>query len=493
MIKRCGQCHLTATSFLLFDYHTPPLDAVTKLSKAGPTVIEMNRPRTTAERVAERSDFQRRTAIQREAQRRQTGSVSGVARNTDAQNRARARAAEERRKREKEEQTRNRVALIAIIVCALVALVAVGIFLVVLLGDAPDETSVLVPRLVGEKYEELGNRFPDVQIKLLDEIYDDQTEAGTILEQDPVAGTQVEPGRMVFVTVSLGPEPKAGTMGDLTNYTEATAISYLNRLEMELDIHVEQEFHEEIEEGKVISTDPVEGTALTVGQRVTLIISKGPEIKTGFMPNIVDVPEDLAVRTLDNQDMKLDIKIEEVFDEEIIEGNVVRTDPERGDELKTGQTVTLYISKGPQVEVMPNLVGGKLDSAYNVLMELGFSEPVVEYVYSEEEVDTVLTQSVDKGEEVSVKVEIKLEVSKGPEPTEPPLYSKDVVINLRGETAEGACRVQVLRDGSVIYDHVVAHGQETIILEGQNGNGTVTYTVIVDETTTWQLQEEFTG
>ena len=477
---------------MLFDYNTPPLDAVTQLPKVGPTVIDINRPRTTAERVAAQNMIQRRTGST-DFQRRQAVANSQMARNTDAQNRAKARAAEERRKREQEEQARNRVALIAIIVCAAVALIAVGIFLAVLIGGNQDTPVVLVPKLVGEYYEGLAAKHTDIQIKLLDEIYDENAQAGTVIEQDPVPGTQVEPGRMVFVTVSLGPEPKAGFMGDLTNYTQATAISYLDRLDMELKFRIEEEYSEEITEGKVIRTEPGEGESLTVGQEIVLYISLGPEIRTGFMPNILDIPLDLAQRTLDNLELDLVIKIEEVYDDTIEEGNVARTDPERGDEMSTGQNVTLYISKGPHIEQMPDLLGKSLGAATDILMELGFGEPIIEYVYSDKEQDTVLTQSVEKGEKVLVKTEIKLEVSKGPEPTEPPVYSKDVVINLRGETAEGARRVQVLREGSVVYDHLVPHGQESIVLEGQHGNGTVTYTVLVDDTVTWEIQEAFTA
>ena len=479
---------------MLFDYNTPPTDAVTKMSKAGPTVIEMNRPRTTAERVAGRTTEPRRQTGQTSSQRRQPSNTGNLAHNADGRNRSRTRTTEERRKREKEEQTRNRVALIAIIVCAVVALVAVGIFIAVLLGEEPQTSTIPVPQLVGEKYETLGNRYPDIQIRLLDEVYSDRVEAGAILEQDPVAGTPVEPGRMVFVTVSLGPEPKAGTLGDLTNYTEATAFSYLNRLEMELDIRVEREFSEEIEEGKVISTDPASGSSLTVGQTVTLFISKGPEIKSGFMPNIVDVSEDLAVRTLENQKLNLDIKTEEVFDEDIPEGNVVKTDPERGEELKTGQIVTLYISKGPHMEIMPNLVGGKLDTALELLKELEFVDPVVEYVFSEEEEDTVVSQSIPKNEKVSVKVEIKLEVSKGPEPTEPKDVTKDVVIDLQGETSESAMEVEVVRqDGVVVFSGTVAHGQETITITDQTGTGIVSYQVFIAGQFVWEHQEEFSN
>ena len=474
---------------ILFDYHTPPTDAVIVMPKPQPAVPEVKQPpRTTAERVAGNTN----------PPRRPTSGSSGVARNADIPQRPRTPSREQeaqRRKREQEE-SRNRIAIIAIAVCALVAVIAIVVFLLIWLGNGNDEPVLVeVPQLIGEDYNRL-DEYPDIKIKLLEEVYDEKAPAGTILDQDPQAGTQVEPGRMVFVTVSLGKEPKEGVMSDLTGYTQDSAVNYLNRLDMGILITLEPEYNEEVEEGLVIRTDPAEGAELVEGQEVILYISMGEEIKTGVMPNIIDVTEAMARRTLENQELKLDIRTEEIFDDEIVEGNVVKTDPEKGDELKTGQKVTLYISKGAELVEVPGLVGEDVATAKKLLEYAGFPEPTIKEVYSDKPEGQVLTQSVKKDEEVKITTVITLEVSKGPEPTEPPetdppVITKDVVISLRGYTGAKSCQVSVFLNGTQIYDQTVQAGVEAITLSGQTGNGAQKYVIVIDGTESWEEWVDF--
>ena len=475
---------------ILFDYNTPPTDAVITMPRPQPVVIpEVKQPpRTTAERVAGNTNPPRRTP-----------SGSGVARNADAPQRPRTPTREQqeaqRRKREQEE-SRNRIAIIAIIICALVAVVAIVVFLVVWLGGSSDEpVQAVVPDLIGEDYNRL-DAYPDIQIKLLEEVYDDRAPAGTIVDQDPKSGTKVEPGRMVFVTVSLGKEPKEGVMSNLDGYTQEAACEYLNRLEMGILITLEREYSDDVEEGVVIRTNPQEGASLAEGQEVVLYISLGEEIKTANMPNVIDITEEMARRTLDNQNMKLKIQVEEIFDSEIEEGYVVKTDPKTGDELKTGQTVTLYISKGAELVKMPNVVGMDVDEAMSVLEYAGFGEPEVKEVYSDKPEGEVLKQSVPKNEEVEISTVIELEISKGPEPTEPPpteppMVTKDVVINLQGYTGAKSCLVIVIRDGAEIFRQTVELGVDSITLYSQKGNGPQKYIVVIDETESWDYWEDF--
>ena len=477
---------------ILFDYHTPPTDAVINMPRVQPVVPEVKQPpRTTAERVAGNTNPPRRPA----------SSSGAVARNADGQPRPRSSSREQqeaqRRKREQEE-SRNRIAIIAIIVCALVAVIAIVVFLLIWLGKGSGEpVMVEVPKLVGEDYNRL-EEYPDIRIKLLEEVYDEYAPAGTILAQDPEPGTMVEPGRMVFVTVSLGKEPKEGVMSDLTGYTKDSAVSYLERLDMGLLITLEMEYNEEVEEGMVIRTDPVEGTALVQDQEVILYISMGQEIKTGKMPNIIDVTEEMAKRTLENQDLDLKIKVEEVFDPEIKEGNVIRTDPEVGEELKTGQTVTLFVSKGPELIKMPNVVGMDIDEAVSVLEYAGFGPPEVKEVYSDKPEGEVLSQSVKKNEEVPMTTVITLEVSKGPEPTEPPTeapteapaVTKTVTISLRGYADQASCTVSVRYNGQEVF-HTIAQAGDSSITVTLSGKGVQQYSIFINDVPAFDEWVEF--
>ena len=501
---------------MLFDYNTPPTDAVTNLPK--PSALIDLTPITTAERVAGRTDpVRRQTPHTRtssstgrtgrpsgSSSRTSSGSTRTPTRTSSATGRTgehsrpvdpqKARQAEaQRRRREQEERSRNRIAIIAIIVCAVLAIASIGVFLFLWLGNSNAEPQMVeVPALTGENYNNLP-QYPDLRIQILEEVFDANSPAGTVVKQDPAKGTLVEPGSMVFVTVSLGAEPKVGVMSNLVDYPQVFAEANLNQMDMGLKIRIEQEYHDEIEEGKVIRTEPVANTSLSEGQEIVLYISMGREIKTGFMPNIIDIDKDLAVRTLKNQELDLEIKIEEIFDSEIEEGNVIKTKPEKGEPLKTGQTVTLYISKGPETAEMPDLVGKTLDAAKSLLDYAGFKTIEVEEVYDSAEPGIVVSQSHAKKSKVDITETIKLKVSKGPEPTEPPEKTKSFTIDLRGYTAEAACVVKVVYKTAEIFNQTVEQGVTTITVENVVGVGQEKLTVIINDTDTWDEWVDFTA
>ena len=50
-------------------------------------------------------------------------------------------------------------------------------------------------------------------------------------------------------------------------------------------------------------------------------------------------------------------------------GTILRTDPEAGEELEEGQTITYFISQGPELRLVPrNLIGIKLGDAESLLL-----------------------------------------------------------------------------------------------------------------------------
>ena len=479
---------------MLFDYNLPPTDAVLGIGKtAAATAAATGAPRTAAERAVSRSTGSKRTG-QTGAQRG-AAAAGAVARNGDRRTSTTGRTSAQRsqeaqRRREEEEASRNRVAIIAIIICAVVAVLSIVIVLILWLGGNSETNLIEIPKLIGEDYYSL-EAYPDLQIKLLDEVYDEEAPAGTILGQDPEAGTQVEPGRMVFVTVSLGKEPKSGTMSDLTGYTLESAQSYLDRLNMELKVTPVQEYSDEIEEGKIIRTEPAFGGSLEAGQEVKLYVSLGMEIRSGLMPNVLDIDEATAISRLENQNLKLNIITEPVFDSDIAVGNVVDTDPQRGDPLQTGQTVTLYISKGPETAQMPDLVNKDLEVAKSLLEYAGFGAPKIDYQYSELEEGTVISQSEVKNTQVEITKVITLTVSKGPEPTEPPEVTMDVTIDLKGYASTTSCAVEVYCDTVLVFSQTVEAGTEQIVLEDQKGVGLMNYVIVINGADNWEQWVEF--
>ena len=462
---------------MLFDYHTPPLDVVTQLQKPQ---LTLQNPKTTAERVVEKTDG---------VKRRET------VRKTEPAKPRRASAApvSQKSRRAPEEESRSNVATIAIVSCSLVAVVAIVIFLITLLngGFFQKEKLVPVPALLGKEFAQL-TEYPGLEIKK-EEVYDETIKAGFIIHQEPQAGIEVVEGTLVVVKVSLGPVPEVITMQNLAGETQNRATDVLNGLNLNLQFEILEEYDDTVEAGSVIRTDPAEGTELTAGQRITLWISKGEEIKTIQMPNLREGAKDVATNILNNQKLKLDIRYEEVFDDQVVAGYVVRTSPGKGEELKTGQVVTLYISKGPEMELMPNVVGMSVETAVEVLKGAGFNTPIIDRVESEEKKDIVINQSHEKNVEIPINTQITIEISKGPAETKPLEVTKDVVIDLRGSADGGDCKVSVTKDGSSVFEQTVPKGTKTITIAQQTGTGPQKYVVIINDQDGWDEWVDFTA
>lgn len=403
---------------LLFDYHTPPLDEVTRL-KRPPLVFEP--PKTTADRVEERSQ-ERHT--QRQSQR------------TAGQTTAR----QPRRKEPVTDGQGSRVATAAIIACSLVAILAIAVFLIVVFnggfGTAAPET-VNVPNLVGKYFDALP-AYPDLDIQFGSEVYDNTMEAGRIIDQTPdFDSPPVQPGTTIYVTVSKGVEPDS--------------------------------------------------------------------IK---MQNLVDLSLERAEDILNTQSLNLTVKIEEEYHETVAQGNVIRTEPAADSSLTSGQTVILWVSLGKDEKVeekkMPNLVGQKLDMAINIIKAYGFPEPEFEDVYSFEDVGIVVDQSEEKDTKIPLDTVIKLKVSKGPEPTQPPTtqpeqtqpstttpqVTKNVIIDLTGIITVPDTTVEIIRSGEIVYEGTHGPDSAVITVYDQTGSGTVEYKVYLDGSETPVLREK---
>ena len=433
---------------ILFDYNAPPLDAVMELPKP-PLILEPQNVRPTQAERAERR-------------------VAGTAdRRTDAQRQARR----AHRARAEQEQKRSNVATVAIVSCSLVMVVAIVIFLVVLfdsgLSTAPQ--MVQVPDLRGKVYATLPE-YPDFEIKKEKEVHDDNVPAGQIISQSPEAGIEIAKGNDIYVTVSLGAAPRIVYMPDVVNQTQSEAVRALNNLSMNLKINEgTAEYHDTIPEGSVIRTQPTANTQLVVGQNVTLILSKGPEIRDGNMPeedDLIGQKKDNVKELLDDLELDLQYTEAEEFSSDIPKGCVIRTEPAAGEPITTGDTVKLIISKGPELKKMQKLVGLTVNTAIEILKGDNFTNYEIEPVESDEPKDTVIEQSVAPKTEVDVNTKIILKVSKGK--TQVVEATKTVTIPIPTAQELGA-------DGILESDYTDEAGNVNLSLVLKQ-NGTVVHT-----------------
>jgi len=454
------------TPSILFDYNIPPTDAVTQLqANQG---IKMP-PKTTAERVAAGgANPRRREPSQATAQQRRS---EPARRPSDSR---KGSTPKRRKDAYEEEEERSRIATIAVVACSAVAVIAIIVFMIALFGSggSGDSNLVNVPTLVGKNYDML-QISGDFLLKSPNYEHNDKYEKGQIIRQNPEPGMQVGKGTEIHIWVSLGPEPQVKIMENLVNQERTTAENYLDG--QGVLFLCNEEYSEEVREGYVIRTEPEAGKELADGQTVMLYISIGPEIKHRDMPNVVGQSLETAKTILDNQKLNLDIKLVEEISNTVEENDIIRTEPQTGEELKTGDTVTLYVSTGPKKAKVPELAGEDISTALKMLNAAGFSNITYEeYVESEEPKDTVVEQSVASGEEVPVTTMIVLKLSEGPKPKE---VTKMVRFGLMEDALE-AYPVKITRKdtGETIFEATIAASKTAIELE-LTGSGKITYVV----------------
>ena len=448
----------------LFDYTGLPLDAAMRVQN---NTVVMQPPADIASKVVDSQTPRRKPPMTPEQRREE----------------ARRRREAQQAKTPKEEK-RSRITLIAIIACSAVALVAIVIILWFLLGNKGK--MVKVPELVGEVYAELPD-YQGLEIKK-NELYDDSVPEGVIISQIPEAGTEIKKDYTVVVDVSLGPASNIVTMGNMKDWTIDRAESLLEGQKLNLDVVIKREYHEEIAKDHVIRTEPKEGTTLTQGQTVTLYVSEGKKSQISGMPNVVGKDKDDAKSVLLLQDMDLNVVINEVYHMTAKAGTVLESDPSAGVKIKTGQTVTLTVSKGIEKKIMPDVVGMTISNAKGMLTALGFKSPTAVSVPSDQPKDTVISQSLEKEKEHEITSEIVLEVSDGSKAP----ATKDVTIDLRNSALNGECHITINQGNTTLYSGRVPKGTLSVTLPNQTAVGSVTYTIIINETDGWDVTEVFT-
>ena len=185
------------------------------------------------------------------------------------------------------------------------------------------------------------------------------------------------------------------------------------------------------------------------------------------------------------------ITVEEVFDSNAPEGQVIRTEPAAKEELKTGQNVTVYVSKGPELAVMPNVTGIGIDKAVNILKTAGFNKYQIEPVESDAEKDTVVSQSVEKNTEVDINTQIVLEVSKGSVQETTPQITKSITLKLPDGLTD-PYTLRIVSDGLVVYETTV-QPEQTELSVLLSGTGTEYFDIYINGVYSWPERVDFTA
>ncbi|HEX2026312.1 MAG TPA: Stk1 family PASTA domain-containing Ser/Thr kinase [Actinomycetota bacterium] len=139
-----------------------------------------------------------------------------------------------------------------------------------------------------------------------------------------------------------------------------------------------------------------------------------PQEPTGVLvPDVVGETEDDAIRILEDRGFR--VQAEREFNEDVPRNEVFEQDPEEGERIARGDTVTITVSRGAQPVEVPGVVGLTEEEARAALADAELRVGTVSRQASEEEEGTVIAQDPGEGERVRPGFGVSLTVSSGPE------------------------------------------------------------------------------
>lgn len=256
---------------------------------------------------------------------------------------------------------RSRIALLALLVAVLA-----GVWYV----TAGPGAAVVVPDVAGDSSAEAAATLEDHDLEVTErEAFDESVPAGDVISATPGSGSETSKGSEVSLVVSRGPERH--DVPALAGETTTAAKKALAKHHLDLG-DTSQQWHDSLDEGQVISSDPSPGTALKRDTTVDLVVSKGPEP--------VDVPSvtgrSLATATSSIEGADLEVaRADDAYSTSVPKGSVVSQSPASGS-LVPGGTVTLTVSRGPEMVAVPEVEGLTRAGATKKLEDAGFTVAV---------------------------------------------------------------------------------------------------------------------
>lgn len=236
---------------------------------------------------------------------------------------------------------------------------------------------------------------------------------GLIIEQSIIKDTQIEPGTVVVLSISEGPETVMVEVPNVTGQTESLASSMLR--EVNLRMEVTERYSDTVEQGRVISQRPSAGSEVREDSVVDLVISRGPEKAMTTVPDVEGVTHAQANTALRN--MKLLMDFTQAYSDTVAEGRVISQSPSADSEVEEDTVVSLVISLGPEstTVTVPNVVGKLQSDAITILRDAGLGATSSQAYSDTVTKGLVISQSPAAGNEATKNSSVSLVISLGPE------------------------------------------------------------------------------
>lgn len=194
------------------------------------------------------------------------------------------------------------------------------------------------------------------------------------------------------------------------NYDVARQDCYDAQLRLSRLGDEDKEYNDTIPANVVILQKPLAGEKVKKGRSISVLVSKGKEMAK--VPVVTNVKMGEAKLELVNAGFE-NYQVENVYDNKVKYGHVVRTEPEGGFTTSRDVTVLLHVSRGrvPAYVNVPNLVGETFAAAKKMIANKNLEIGDVSYIRNDKP-GIVMKQSLTAEKNARVNSKIDLIVGK---------------------------------------------------------------------------------
>ena len=246
---------------------------------------------------------------------------------------------------------RRRNLVIPIVVVVFIVAVGVFLWLTFFSGIFDKENTVKVPNLLGEKLTDvLQDEEVLKQFKVVEQSREPSSEyeEGEIIRQDPEGGSSVsESKELITINVVVSSGQETIEMINVVGDDYDVAVSRLQQMDLTVDTATKQA-SDTVEEGKVISSNPVKGAKVSPGDRVQLVITTGPDVKKVAVPTLTGISLDNARSIAHSTGLNIG-NVSEVNSDKPA-GQVIYQSVAPNTQVDEGTSITLQVSKGPETK-----------------------------------------------------------------------------------------------------------------------------------------------
>lgn len=164
---------------------------------------------------------------------------------------------------------------------------------------------------------------------------------GVILNQNPLPGTMIKPGREFRFVVSLG--QKQVVVPNVTGKSVRQAMLDLETAGLKLG-EIAWAFSDTIPERVVVFSYPAAGTEIPLASFVNLMVNRGRVSTFTYVPNLVGMPLSDARKRLEEKSLRVGRIKRKIEDKYLPETVMEQSEPEGG-EVDIGTEIDLVVSQ----------------------------------------------------------------------------------------------------------------------------------------------------